>query len=420
MVSPFSLAISFLVKTRLLISLRGANISPARQPPCAKHTTVRFSPRLPTPRNTFRIAFPSSHGNPSGELGSKLLGRLIRAQERRHASRDTNRVVRPFEWGAEFVASRLNGDDPRAVVEQFAREAVSHSEDFYALTPVTDYALDKGALTWTSAASTPSVENNTVRARFFPAQPPKSPSSKNWNAQQAHRRAVVVLPQWNADAESHVALCRLLSRQGVAALRLTLPYHEARRPAEIERADFLVSPNIGRTLQSMRQAVLDTRAAVAWLVAQGFERVGIVGTSIGSCVAFLAFVHDERIDAGVFNHVSGYVADVVWRGISTQHVREGIEGTLTLEELRRLWLPVSPMTFAGRLATLRARPMRFIAARHDLTFPLDLSRDVIERVKATGAPLDVSWLPCGHYTSGARPWVYLDGWKIVSFLRKRL
>jgi pimeloyl-ACP methyl ester carboxylesterase len=347
-----------------------------------------------------------------------LLGRIIKAQERRHASRDTNRVVRPFEWGAEFVAEHLNGDDPRAVVEHYAREAVLGSEDFYALAPVADYALDGERLTWTSAVRTPSVENNTVRARFFPEQPPKTSSKKNRG--ERVRRAVVVLPQWNADSESHVALCRLLSRQGVAALRLTLPYHEARRPAETERADYLVSPNIGRTLQSMRQAVLDTRAAVAWLRAQGYERVGIVGTSIGSCVAFLAFVHDERIDAGVFNHVSGYVADVVWHGISTQHVRAGIEGSLSLEELRRVWLPVSPMTFAGRLTGLRERPMRFIAARHDLTFPLDLSRDVIERVKATGAPLDVTWLPCGHYTSGQRPWVYLDGWKIVSFVKKKL
>ncbi|HYH84396.1 MAG TPA: hypothetical protein VEX60_02875 [Pyrinomonadaceae bacterium] len=347
-----------------------------------------------------------------------MLGRIIKSQERRHAARDTNRRVRPFEWGAEFVAEHLNGDDPRAVVEHYAREAVKHSEDFYALAPVADYALDGESLTWTSAIRTPSVENNTVRARFFPEQPPKTSSKKTQSVRV--RRAVVVLPQWNADAESHVALCRLLSRQGVAALRLTLPYHEARRPAEIERADFLVSPNIGRTLQSMRQAVLDTRASVAWLRAQGYERVGVVGTSIGSCVAFLAFVHDEQIDAGVFNHVSGYVADVVWHGISTQHVRAGIEGSLSLEELRRVWLPVSPMTFAGRLKDLRERPMRFIAARHDLTFPLDLSRDVIERVKSTGVPLDVSWLPCGHYTSGQPPWVYLDGWKIVSFVRKKL
>ena len=346
-----------------------------------------------------------------------MLGRYIRARERWHATRETNRVVRPFEWGAEFVSEHLNGDDPREVIARASREAVRRSEEFYALPPVEDYELRGDRLTWTSAVKTPSVENNTARARLFTAAPPKRPSK---NFKGSERRAVVVLPQWNSDAEGHVALCRLLARVGITALRLTLPYHEERRPAELERADFLVSPNVGRTLQSMRQAVLDTRAAVAWLGAQGFERIGIMGTSIGSCTAFLAFVHDERIKAGVFNHVSGYFADVVWRGISTEHVRAGMEGSVTLEELREAWLPVSPMTFAPRLRTQSPRPMRFIAARHDLTFPADLSRQVIEGVRATGAPLDVSWLPCGHYTSGERPWVYLDGWKIVNFLRKNL
>jgi dienelactone hydrolase len=355
-------------------------------------------------------------------FNENLLGRIIKAQERRHAARDTNRVVRPFEWGAEFVSEHLNGERPRAVVETYAREAVRRSEDFYALDSVEDYAFDGERLTWTSAVRTPSHENNTVHARFFREQTPKrvSNDARGRSNDESVRRAVVVLPQWNADAESHVALCRLLARFGIAALRLTLPYHEERRPAGLERADFLVCPNVGRTLQSMRQAVLDTRAAARWLASQGYERVGVVGTSVGSCIAFLAFVHDERIDAGVFNHVSGYVADVVWRGISTQHVRAGIEGALTLEELRALWLPISPMTFAGRLKHQRARPMRFIAARYDLTFPVDLSRDVIERVRRTGAALDVKWLPCGHYTSGARPWVYLDGWKIVTFLRRNL
>lgn len=344
-----------------------------------------------------------------------MLGRYIRARERRHATRDTNRVVRPFEWGAEFVVEHLNGDDPREVIRRASREAVRRSEEFYALTPVEDYELRGDRLTWTSAVETPSAENNTARARLFTAAPPKRSSGS-----EDKRRAVVVLPQWNADADSHVALCRLLARVGINALRLTLPYHEERRPADLERADFLVCANVGRTIQSMRQAVLDTRAAVAWLDAQGYERIGIMGTSIGSCTAFLAFVHDERISAGVFNHVSGYFADVAWRGISTRHVRAGFEGSLTLEELREAWLPISPMTFTSRLERQSPRPMRFIAARHDLTFPADLSRDVIESVRATGAPLDVAWLPCGHYTSGERPWVYLDGWKIVSFLRKNL
>lgn len=337
-----------------------------------------------------------------------MLGNIIRAQERRRATRDTNRVVLPFEWGAEFVSEGADIEDPRAAVFAAARRAVEHSEEFYALSPIEDYRLDGDQLTWTSGVRTPYQENNTARARLFPAQGAES------------RRAVVVLPQWNADAESHVALCRLLARLGITALRLTLPYHEARRPAGFERAEYMVSPNVGRTLQALRQGVVDTRAAVAWLDAQGFERIGAMGTSIGSCTAFLAFVHDERIDAGVFNHVSGYVADVVWRGISTQHVRAGIEGSLTVEELREVWLPISPLSYVRRLKRLPRRPMRFIAARHDLTFPADLSRDVIAAVRATGVPINVSWLPCGHYTSGERPWVYLDGWKIVGFLRKKL
>lgn len=343
-----------------------------------------------------------------------MLGRYIRARERRHAARDTNRVVRPFEWGAEFVAADLNGDDPREVFARHTRETLARSDLFYALPEIHDFKLAGDRLTWTSAIETPSRENDTARARFFPEEEPRRA------ARTGPRRAVVVLPQWNADAESHVALCRILARLGIAALRVTLPYHEERRPPGLERADFLVSPNLGRTIQSMRQAVLDARAAIHWLTARGYERVGVVGTSVGSCTGFLAFAHEPRLAAGVFNHVSGYFADVTWRGISTRHVRQGIEGALSLEELREAWLPISPMPFAERLVSLPPRPMRFIAARHDLTFPADLSREVIERVRRLGLPLDVAWLPCGHYTSGERPWVYLDGWKIVSFLRRHL
>jgi len=187
-----------------------------------------------------------------------LLGNIIRAQERRRATRDTNRVVLPFEWGVEFVSADANGRDPREVVLAAARRAVEHSDEFYALEPVRDYRLDGDLLTWTSAVRTPYPENNTAHARLFPAQTPRGRRAKG----EESRRAVVVLPQWNADSESHVGLCRLLARLGITALRLTLPYHEARRPAGFERAEYMVSPNVGRTLQALRQGVIDTRAAI--------------------------------------------------------------------------------------------------------------------------------------------------------------
>ncbi|HYN85535.1 MAG TPA: alpha/beta hydrolase family protein [Pyrinomonadaceae bacterium] len=347
-----------------------------------------------------------------------MLGRIIRAQERRMATRDTNRVVRPFEWGTHFVSPGANGEDPREFFRRHTDEVLRRSENFFALPHVTDYKLDGDLLTWTSAVETPTPENNTARARLFPAAVKEA---RRGEASSRPRRAVLVIPQWNAEAHGHVNLCRALARLGVASLRLTLPYHEERRPAELERADYLVSSNVGRTLQSVRQAVLDARAAARWLKSEGYERLGIVGTSIGSCVAFLALTHDASINVGVFNHVSGYVADVVWRGISTRHVREGFGDALTLEELRRHWLPISPLAFAARLLDdSPPRPLRFIAARHDLTFPPDLSREMIDEMRRLGVAVDAAWLPCGHYTAGELPWVYLDGWKIVSFLRKHL
>lgn len=342
-----------------------------------------------------------------------MLARLIYAHERRHVLRDA-RQVQPFDWGASFITDHTNGDDPRHIFAQHTQEVMQRSDDFYALrSPVNDYSLTGDLLTWTSAIRTASPENNTARARFFPAALPKNG--------RRPARAVVVLPQWNADAMSHVALCRLLNRFGISALRLTLPYHEARRPPELERADYLVSSNIGRTIQSVRQAVLDARAAVSWLVDHcGFDSIGIIGTSIGSCTAFLTFAHDERLRAGVFNHVSSYFADVVWRGVSTAHVRAGFGDHLTLEELRHCWLPISPFPYAQKLQQMRARPMRFICARYDLCFPADLSHDAIAEARRWRLPLDVSWLSCGHYTLGENPWKYLDGYKIISFLRKHL
>ena len=98
---------------------------------------------------------------------------------------------------------------------------------------------------------------------------------------------MVVLPQWNAGPEDHVALARLLARFGISALRLSLPYHDARMPPELHRADYIVSANVGRTVQVCRQAVLDARRAVDWLESRGYERIGILGTSLGSCLALL-------------------------------------------------------------------------------------------------------------------------------------
>jgi hypothetical protein len=336
-----------------------------------------------------------------------MLKRYMHKRERYFAMLDDDRVVHPFEWGTEFITDRPNGDDPRKQFEEYSKYTLEHSDDFFCSPAISDFDLQGDVLTWPSGIETPSKENNTVYATWFPHETNR-------------KSAVLVLPHWNAKAGTYFDLCKIFNKVGLSALRLTLPYHEERMSPELDRADHLVAPNVGRTLQSLRQSVVDTRSAVRWLKQQGYERIGIVGTSIGSCVAFFAFTHDMQIDAAVFNHVSGYPADVVWQGLSTYHVKMGIGGNVSLEELRRYWLPISPMAYLDRLASLPDRPQRYIYTLYDLSFPIDLSLDVMREIRARKIKHDEVALPCGHYTLGAKPWVWLDGYKIVSFLRRQL
>ena len=108
---------------------------------------------------------------------------------------------------------------------------------------------------------TPYPENDRVNARWFPAPPEKKAGKP--------KQAIIVMPQWNADAFSHNALCSIFNRFGVSALRLSKPYHDIRRPAELARADYAVSANVGRTIASCRQAVIDIRCCIDWLEAAG-------------------------------------------------------------------------------------------------------------------------------------------------------
>jgi hypothetical protein len=336
-----------------------------------------------------------------------VIARVFHHWERRLASGGTDRIARPFEWGADWLSDEpVPDDDPRAALQAWGEATIARSDDFYRVEPAHDYALRDGVLTFTSGVRTPHPENNVVHARYFPDASPKG-----------RRRAVLVLPQWNSDAEGHVGLCRLLNLFGITALRLSLPYHDVRMPPELSRADYIVSSNVGRTAQVCRQAVKDARQAIAWLHAQGYESIGILGTSLGSCLSMLTTAHEPLVKAAALNHISPYFADVVWDGLSTMHVRETLEGNVSLDELRRMWLPISPLPFLERV---RGRAILLVYALYDLTFPVDLSRMLVDAFRRHGIEHQLAVLPCGHYSTGKLPFNLMDGLTLCRFLNRAL
>jgi dienelactone hydrolase len=337
-----------------------------------------------------------------------VIARLFHTWERRLAAAATDRTERPFEWGLEWLGqSDGNGDASAcAQLERWADQTVAASESFYAVAACPGYQLSRDWLTFPSAVATPHLENNTVHARYFPSQTPAG-----------RRRAVLVLPQWNADADGHVGLCQLLNHFKISALRLSLPYHDRRMPPELRRADYIVSANLGRTAQVCRQAVVDARRAIAWLAARGYESIGILGTSLGSCLSLLTAAHEPLVKAAALNHISPYFADVVWSGLSTAHVRRTLDGNIDLERLRRIWMPISPFPYLSRM---RGKRVLLVYARYDLTFPVGLSEMLVREFSRQSVAHELTVLPCGHYSTGATPFKWIDGLALARFLSRSL
>lgn len=330
-----------------------------------------------------------------------LYGRYIHHREKKLTLRDTQRRILPFDWGLEWVDEICRNHEPLSCLTEYAEKGLQDSTAFFRPPPLRDWRRRNGLLTFSTPTPTPYLNNNTVYCRLFPARNSRS--------------AVIVLPQWNADARSHVSLCRILQTFGITAARLTLPYHERRLPPGMERADYLVSPNVGRTLHATRQAVLEVRQLADWLRMHRYTRIGVMGTSLGSCVTFLAFAHDPLISAGVFNHVSSFFADIVWTGLSTRYVRWGLEKHISLKDLRRCWSPISPWHFIRQLRE-NPRPHLLMSAAYDLSFLPHLSEKVFKKYHAHQIPFHCVILPCGHYTTATFPFNCLAGWHICRYL----
>jgi dienelactone hydrolase len=380
-------------------------------------------------------------------------------------TRDTNRIVRPLEWGFDWLGGLMSDLDARRpgagggeamptggeleLMIAANEEIVGRSEEFFSYQTPTDFRLEERHpllyptnvrpetlaeeaemrrqaaagergkaqfLRFTSPVRTKYPENDVVNARWYPASPESQKGPKG--AKPRPKQAIIVMPQWNADAFSHNALCTLFNRSGISALRLSKPYHDIRRPAELERSDYAVSSNIGRTAAACQQAVVDIRSCLDWLESQGYEQFGVLGTSLGSCYAFIAAAHDARLKVCAFNHASTWFGDVVWTGQSTRHIRAAFEQAgLTQQDVRVLFKAVSPMAYMEKFA---ADPKRVLVvhATYDLTFLREFSLDVLANFKQFGVDYVSKVLPCGHYTTGETPYKFLDGWYLGSFVHQ--
>ena len=221
------------------------------------------------------------------------------------------------------------------------------------------------------------------------------------------KQAIIVMPQWNADAFSHNALCAIFNRFGVSALRLCKPYHDIRRPAELERSDYAISANIGRTIASCRQAVVDIRSCIDWLAAAGLRAVRHAR-------------HQPRLLLRLYRRRAWSAAcasapstthpcpSATWSGRAKAPATSARPSRAFRSDPARLARPLGgdqPLVYMDQFA---ANPQKvlLVHATYDLTFLREYSLHVMENFRRRGIDFVSKVLPCGHYTTGETPYKY--------------
>lgn len=276
---------------------------------------------------------------------------------------------------------------------------------FFNESSVSDLVYDRqdGWIEFQSPVLTATDANNIVRAQVTESR--------------SNDHALVIFHHWNASSRSR-QIARFFSSQGFTVVQIAMPFHLERSRPAASHADDMLSPNLGRTVGSMRQAVLDGRKLIRILQSEGYGQVSVLGMSLGSWVAGLVAAHDQTVKKAALFLTAGSLADMVWTGRATQHIRASLEHEIDLPQLRRAWGPLNLENYADKLA----RPdldLQIVLAKRDTVVLPEISHQLVAKLKDAGTQPRVLELNCGHYSLSLPPQILWAGISVSRLLREK-
>ena len=328
---------------------------------------------------------------------------LDRWDERRARRGDEVKKVTDFVLDAELVFPGAKKITSIAEFCSLADQAVADPTFFdNPSTCISGFEKGEGWIKFPSGISTEIEENNVVWAKVTESG--------------SFDHALVVFHHWNASSRNR-QIANFFSRRGITVVEIALPYHFERSRPGSSHADYMLSPNLGRTIQSVRQAVWDGRKLIRWLNNEGYGEISVLGMSLGSWVAGLVAAHDPSVRKASLFLTAGSFADFVWTGRATQKIRESLEPAIDLPDLRKAWGPIDLENYVYRLA----RPdidLQIVLAKRDTVVLPELSERFMSKLNDAGAKPNILKLNCGHYSLAMPPHIVWAGLGLKRLLKR--
>ncbi|MGR9061601.1 alpha/beta hydrolase family protein (plasmid) [Rhizobium leguminosarum] len=227
--------------------------------------------------------------------------------------------------------------------------------------------------------------------------------------------ALVVFHHWYA-RNRYTKFAKFFAARGITVVEATLPYHFGRASDDYSEEQFF-NASVGRTVRSMRQAVLDGRKIVRWLDRRGYEKISVVGMCLGGTVAGLIAAQENKVDKAVLMVAPTSPAELVWTAETMQSLKGRFQPAMSLENLETEWGLINLEMHQWGLSRGRL-DMMFVLGKDDLIARPENSNRVIERLKACHRPPTVVRLNCGHSSVGMFPYNIIAARKVLRFLKE--
>lgn len=147
------------------------------------------------------------------------------------------------------------------------------------------------------------ADNNTVRGYWI------SP------VERPVRGTLVFLHGWKATSIWRLQrVARHATDAGVEVLLPAHPYHAWRRPKMTYSGVTMLSPDLDRTLQAIRQSVLDVRSLLTWVQERRQGPLLLAGLDLGGLIAALVATVHERLDGLVLIATYDRLSELLWEG----------------------------------------------------------------------------------------------------------
>ncbi len=191
--------------------------------------------------------------------------------------------------------------------------------------------------------------------------------------------------------EEFAFLSSLAVYLGVEVVQMQPAYHGRRSPREtILGGEYFFTADLVRSVEAMRQTVLDARALLGWMLEAGESPVGVMGLSLGGALTAMLACVEPRFAFAV-PLIAHMDLDAM---IADAPVMAG-----TRHDLRRFgWSRSDVKAFVDDLgwndlrAQLEPGRIRIFAASDDRFF----DPAIVERMWRTWGEPPIRWYPCSH------------------------